>query len=219
MEPAWAEPSGRTANLLMAPARHTGAAMSPAAIQRAASSATTIATSPTRHSLALVADQPRKLGRGSAPDDQLPDDRRQVQGSRASRHACHDQRPCPARRSGAQVNVVHVATRESRSKGTFPNGTSRVGDVSGDIREEGEQLLVACPDARFIERRGDPASVLLEIADGRDAHMIIVGTASPHGWRMGLDIRHQQVSRDATRHPTRPALLRPRQTEPGSERR
>lgn len=122
-----------------------------------------------------------------------------------------------ARRLDARVNVVHVATQED-----YPvdpdtadwelEGWRRL----GDIREVAEQLLAACPDTRFIERRGDPATVLHEVGDDCHALMIIVGLPrkGAGGWVSSLITR--PVSRAVTRHLDRPVLLVPRTGSSGA---
>jgi nucleotide-binding universal stress UspA family protein len=117
-----------------------------------------------------------------------------------------------ARRLDALVNVVHVATPED-----YPiNPDTADWEIEGwhrlgDVRDEAERLLAACPDARFIERRGDPATVLHEIAEGCDALMIIVGLPrnGAGGWVSNLVSR--PVSRAVTRQMRRPVLLVPHQ--------
>lgn len=119
-----------------------------------------------------------------------------------------------ARRLDAEVNVVHVATlRDYPINPDTPDWEIEGWHHLGDIREEAERLLATCADARFIERRGDPATVLQEIAEECDALMIIVGLSrsGAAGWVSHLVSR--PVSRAVTRHPGRPVLLVPQDNE------
>ena len=122
-----------------------------------------------------------------------------------------------ARRMNAQVNVVHVATLEDYPVNPdTPDWEIEGWHRLGDIREEAERLLAACPDARFIERRGDPAKVLHEVAEGCDALMIIVGLPRDGaGWVTHLMSR--PVSRAVTRHVRRPVLLVPHDSDAGHQ--
>lgn len=121
-----------------------------------------------------------------------------------------------ARRLDAQVNVVHVATQEDYPVDPDTADWELAGwRRLGDIREMAERLLAARPDTRFIERRGDPATVLHEVGDNCNALMIIVGLPrkGAGGWVSTLITR--PVSRAVTRHPSRPVLLVPRTGKSG----
>lgn len=114
-------------------------------------------------------------------------------------------------RISAAVHVVHVATHEDYPiNPDMPDWEVEGWMNLGDIREQVERLLVAFPDlnTHFVERRGDPAQVLDEIADTLNALMIVIGLTShgPAGWPRILS---RPVGKTLTRRPRRPVLLVP----------